>query len=76
MESLGTLAPFASPGRLAVAGWGSRVGIHFTSTVLRAIARQAATPSAARCADGRLRPRSGAGWMPGRLRRRPKPRPF
>eukprot|EP00969_Alexandrium_andersonii_P090705 4004712-Alexandrium_andersonii.AAC.1 len=65
MESRGTPAPSASPGRLAAAGWGSRTGIHFPSAALRAIARQAATPSAARCADGRSQPRNGADWTPG-----------
>eukprot|EP00969_Alexandrium_andersonii_P070585 3115037-Alexandrium_andersonii.AAC.1 len=59
-ESLGMPAPSASPGRLAAAGWGSLAGIHFTSAALRAIARPAATLSAALCADGRLRQESGA----------------
>eukprot|EP00969_Alexandrium_andersonii_P220514 9740136-Alexandrium_andersonii.AAC.1 len=60
-------APFASAAELAVAGWGSRVGTHFTSAALRAIARPGATPSVVPCAAGRLPPASGAGWTPGRL---------
>eukprot|EP00969_Alexandrium_andersonii_P330099 14588045-Alexandrium_andersonii.AAC.1 len=75
MESLEVLAPSASPGRLAAAGWGSRAGIHFTLAASRTIARPAATPSAVPCADGRLRPRSGVGAMPGRPPKWPRPQP-
>eukprot|EP00969_Alexandrium_andersonii_P290854 12855860-Alexandrium_andersonii.AAC.1 len=75
MESRGTPAPSPSPGRLAAAGWGSRAVIRFTSAALCAIARLAATPLAARCADGRSRLRSGADWAPGRPPKRPQPPP-
>eukprot|EP00969_Alexandrium_andersonii_P242925 10731560-Alexandrium_andersonii.AAC.1 len=71
-ESRGMPAPSASPGRLAAAGWGSLVAIHFTSAALRALSRPAAMPSAVPCVGGRLQLKSGTGWMPGRPPRMPK----
>eukprot|EP00969_Alexandrium_andersonii_P041297 1810043-Alexandrium_andersonii.AAC.1 len=75
MESPGAPAPSAPLAEDAVAGWGSPAVVRYTSAALRAIARLRATPSAAPCAGGLSLQKGGGGSMPGRLRRRLRPRP-